>query len=211
MLVINFKTYSESTGSNALQLAKACESVSHDIVVCVQPTDIHLISSQTKLQVFAQHTDLAKQGKNTGYILPEAIKAAGAKGTLLNHAEHRIPFDILTETIRRCNELSLKAIACTDSLVEVEYLKQFHPYAIAFEDPALIGSGQSITKSKSETIIKFADLLKGTNVIPLCGAGISTHEDVVEAEKLGTKGVLVASAITLAKNPKEIVEQLHLK
>jgi triosephosphate isomerase len=45
-------------------------------------------------------------------------------------------------------------------------------------------------------------------IIPLCGAGISTGEDVRAAIQLGAKGVLVASAVTLANNPKKVLEDM---
>jgi len=47
------------------------------------------------------------------------------------------------------------------------------------------------------------ELVKRVNpeVIILCGAGITTGEDVAAALKLGTQGVLVASGIVKAKDP----------
>ena len=45
-------------------------------------------------------------------------------------------------------------------------------------------------------------------IIPLCGAGISTREDVKEALKLGTKGVLVASGIVKARNQRKALKEL---
>jgi triosephosphate isomerase len=39
----------------------------------------------------------------------------------------------------------------------------------------------------------------------LCGAGISTAEDVSIALKLGTQGVLVASGIVKAKDPYSVL------
>jgi triosephosphate isomerase len=207
LIIVNFKTYLESTGENALKLAKACEKASKDVVLCVQAADIYRISKEIKNPVYAQHVDSITPDKNTGYILPEAVKEAGAAGTLLNHAEHRISFDKLESSIKRCHELGLKVIVCTDSLEDVEKLKKLNPYSIAFEDPILIGTGQSITKSKQDAVKKFADLLKNTNIIPLCGAGISTGEDVQEALKLGTKGVLAASGIVKAKDPEQLLKE----
>jgi len=44
-----------------------------------------------------------------------------------------------------------------------------------------------------------------SDVVVLCGAGISKGEDVHAALKLGTKGVLVASAIVKAKDPYTVL------
>jgi triosephosphate isomerase len=44
-----------------------------------------------------------------------------------------------------------------------------------------------------------------STVTILCGAGISTGEDVYAALKLGTNGVLVASGVVKAPKPEEVV------
>jgi triosephosphate isomerase len=43
------------------------------------------------------------------------------------------------------------------------------------------------------------------DVVILCGAGITTGEDVAAALQLGTEGVLVASGIVKAKNPYRVL------
>jgi len=58
-----------------------------------------------------------------------------------------------------------------------------------------VGSGKPITKYKSQNVKKFSEMLKGTKIIPLCGAGISSKEDIIAAKKLGCKGVAIGSAI----------------
>jgi triosephosphate isomerase len=42
-------------------------------------------------------------------------------------------------------------------------------------------------------------------VVVLCGAGITSGEDVAAAMRLGTEGVLVASGIVKAKNPYKVM------
>ena len=94
LLLVNFKTYPQGTGKKALHLAKICEKVMTESGICVaaavQATDIHLIASSVEIPVLAQHIDSIKPGSNTGHILAEAIKEAGAIGTLVNHSERRI-------------------------------------------------------------------------------------------------------------------------
>jgi triosephosphate isomerase len=43
------------------------------------------------------------------------------------------------------------------------------------------------------------------DVVVLCGAGITSGEDVAAAIKLGTQGVLVASGIVKAKDPYKVM------
>src|SRR3989339_432641 len=96
VLFINFKTYKEATGKNAIKLASVAKKISSkrkkNIVIVAQPTDISAVS-KLGIAVFSQHIDAAGYGSNTGFILPEAVKSAGAKGTVLNHAEHKLTDD----------------------------------------------------------------------------------------------------------------------
>ena len=70
-----------------------------------------------------------------------------------------------------------------------------------------IGSGISVSKSKPEVITDTVQLVKriDSKMTILCGAGISTAEDVSIALKLGTQGVLVASGIVKAKDPYSVL------
>ena len=196
-LVVNFKTYKQASGKNAIKLAKKAERVSKSIILCPQAADMSRI--KVKNPIFAQHVDDVEPGRSTGFISPYDVKQDGAKGTLLNHAEHRIPLSKIKSTVKRCHKLGLKVILCSGSLKQIKEFKKLKPYAIAFEEPSLISTGKSITKVKPKKVEEFVKLLSRTKIIPLTGAGISTKEDVKAAKKLGTKGTLVASAIVKGK------------
>ncbi len=210
ILLINFKTYPSATGKNAIKLAKICKEISRKtktkIVVAAQIADIHNISKI--ISTVSQHVDYFDQGRYTGYVLPEAVKANGAIGSLINHSEHKLSLDAVKKTIERCKKLKLKTIVCAASLKEVKKIKEFKPDYIAYEVPELIATGVSISKVKASSVKKFVKLLKGTKIVPLVGAGVSTGNDVKAALKLGCKGVLVASAITKAKDPRKVVLEM---
>ncbi len=92
-IVLNVKTYTESTGVKALELARLMEKISKEtnvsMAIAVQACDITRCAEEVSIPVYAQHIDPIKPGSSTGWTLPEAVKAAGAKGTLINHSEHR--------------------------------------------------------------------------------------------------------------------------
>lgn len=207
ILLINFKTYASAAGKNAVKLAKICRQVSKKtktkIIAAPQIADINQVSRI--IPTISQHVDYFEQGRATGYVLPETIKADGAIGSLINHSEHKLRLDAVKKTIQRCRKLKLKTFVCAASLNEVKKIKKFKPDYIAFEVPELIGTGVSISKVKAGSVKKFTDLLKKTKIIPLIGAGVSTGEDVKAALRLGCKGVLAASAVTKAKNPKQVI------
>ena len=103
LIIINFKTYLEATGRRALELAKKCEKVAKElgvnIAVAPQAVDLAKIASEVSIPVLAQHVDPYPPGAHTGSILMEAIKEAGAIGTLVNHSEKRLRIDEIDEII----------------------------------------------------------------------------------------------------------------
>ena len=100
IIVINLKTY--KSGKDAVKLAKAISKAGSNIILGAQPTDITLISKAVKNPIYAQHVDFQEPGRNTGFILPEAVKAAGAKGVFLNHSEHRLSMNVIKKTVAFC-------------------------------------------------------------------------------------------------------------
>ena len=200
MIVINFKNY--VYGQKSLKLAKKIGTILPNAIVAVPSVDLHCISRHTKLKIFAQHVDFHEKGKTTGFLIPEAAKSHGASGTLLNHSEHKLKFDELKKTMLRCKKVSLKVIVCAANLIEVKKIKKLNPFAIAFEDPKLISTGKSITKYKTNELREFVSLLKNTKITPLCGAGINSKNDYLEALNIGCKGILVSSVIANSKNPE---------
>ncbi len=200
MIIINFKTYKQ--GKQVLELAKTIEKYNKKAIIAVQPTDIKNLAEKTNLQIYSQHTDGYEKGRNTGFIIPEAIKNAGAKGTLLNHSEHKITLNQIKQTIGLCKKFNLKVICCVNDLKEANKIKKLYPYGIAFEPSNLIATGKSITEYKELELKRFINLLMGSKIIPICGAGISSKKDIIKAKELGCKGILISSAITKGKKEK---------
>ncbi len=205
MIFVNFKTYQKGTGEKALQLVRVCQEVAQEtgvtIIPVVQVVDLCRFSCQG-FEVWVQHVDDVAYGAHTGQILPEAVMAAGAKGTLLNHSENKLPASLVRSTLTQCQRLSLRTLVCASSVEEGKELAQFKPNFIAYEPPELIGSRQaSVATAKPEVIDDFAEEVKK---IPLIvGAGIHSRQDVQTALDLGAVGILVATDVVLAKKPKK--------
>jgi len=210
-ILINVKTYKQATGTNAVKLAKICEKVAKKkrvpVIICVQTADISRVASSVKIPVWAQHVDNIDYGRNTGFVLPQSVKSAGAKGTLLNHAEHKLNYKVLAETVKRCRKLKLTTMVCAANKKEAAIVAHYNPDFIAIEPPALIGTGISVSTAKPGIITSAIKAVKGKAPV-VCGAGITNGEDVKKALELGTKGALVASAFAKAKNPESILKDL---
>jgi len=213
-IILNFKTYEGTTGEKALKLAKVCNEVAKetkaDIIVIPQPADIYRISQEVGIPVYAQHIDNIKFGSNTGHILPESAKASGAKGSLINHSEMRLKLADIEANIKKLRELGMVSIVCTNNVETTKAAAALSPDFVAIEPPELIGTGISVSKAQPEIIQGSVDEVKKINpdVGVLCGAGISTGEDVKKAMELGTCGVLLASGVIKAKDPKAVLMDL---
>ena len=211
IVLVNFKTYEEATGKKALKLAKAVEKANRETDVCIgvaaQPVDIAAIVKADSIPVFAQHIDPVKYGSFTGHILPESVKEAGAVGTLINHSERRLKLADIEATVTRARELGLVSVVCSNNAPVSAAAAALQPNMIAVEPPELIGTGIPVSKAKPEVVSGTVKLVKRVNskVVVLCGAGITSGEDVAAAVQLGTEGVLVASGVVRAKNPYRVL------
>ncbi|MEN9625954.1 MAG: hypothetical protein RL557_282 [archaeon] len=202
IVIINFKTYKQ--GKDVLKLARAIEKSSkkfdYKIILGVQPTDIYELKQKTNLEIFSEHADYFMVGRNTGFILPEAIKIDGAGGTFLNHSEHPIPFNILKQTIARCKNIHLKTAVFVKNLAEAKKVAKCKPTYLIYEPPELVAGKISVSHAEPSKIKKFSEKVR----MPfLVGAGIHSHEDIETALQLGAAGVAVSSAIVKARKPEK--------
>ena len=211
IIIVNFKTYLESTGQKAVELAKNAEKASKEtgvtMVVAPQFVDLAKVAEAVDIPVFAQHIDPIKPGNNTGHILAEAVKEAGAVGTLINHAERQLKLIEIEAIIALTREKGLISCVCANNPNASAAVAAMRPDIVSFEPPELIGTGIPVSKAQPDVVNDTVKLVRKINLDAtiLCGAGISQSEDVSVALKLGTQGVLVASGIVKAKDPYSIL------
>ncbi|HNS25060.1 MAG TPA: triose-phosphate isomerase [Methanobacteriaceae archaeon] len=209
LVILNFKTYLESTGLNALKIAKASEEVADEtgvvIAVATQAPDLWRISREVNIPVFAQHVDAIDSGGHTGSILLESVKQAGAQGTLINHSEQRMELADMEMVVKKANQADMVSVACTNNVDTSAAAAILKPDFVAIEPPELIGSGIPVSQAEPEIVEGTVEVIHDISpeVGVLCGAGISTGDDMKAALDLGTEGVLLASGIILADDPKE--------
>lgn len=217
IVILNYKTYLESSGENALELARAFKSASEEsgitMVAAPQAADIYRIQDQISLPIFAQHIDPITPGGHTGSNLIETLIEAGISGSLINHSENRMKLADIDEVIQLCKQNDIESCVCTNNIATSKAIATFSPDAVAVEPPELIGTGIPVSQAQPEVV---EDSVKGVKSINkkikvLCGAGISTGDDMKAAMDLGADGVLLASGIVKAENPKEALLDLVSK
>jgi len=214
LVLINFKAYPQSSGKKGLELAKVAEKVSKEtgvsIAVAPQLTDLAMIAGNVDIPVFSQHADAVDPGSKTGHVTLEAVRDAGAIGTMLNHSERRIRADEIDVIVKKAKNLGLLTVVCANTPEVTAAMAALGPDMVAIEPPELIGTGIPVSKAKPEVVTGAVELVKKVNpqVKVLCGAGITTGEDFEAALKLGTVGVLLASGIVKAKDWEKAILDL---
>ncbi len=207
-IFVNFKTYRQGSASSAEAMARKISSASggHAIII-VQNADIYRVSKVVKATIFAQHVDAAGYGQFTGSDVAATLKENGASGVLINHSEDRARK--ISDIIKASKAAGLTALVCAEKPSEAALIARMHPDIIAIEPPELIGTGISVSKAKPHVVTAAVNAVRKVdkNMPVLCGAGITTSEDVRKAVKLGCSGVLVASAIMKAKTPEKVVKE----
>ncbi len=219
ILIINCKTYGESTGVLARNVAKASVEVLNKrrtegkkmitICVAVPATEIHTTSSLGLVPVLAEHVDASEPGAHTGSITIEDIKYHGAIGSLVNHSEDPTGFEEIRKAVDRLRENGLISVVCAKDAETAKRIAELSPDYIAVEPPELIGGDVSVSTSRPELIQDSVKEVHEVKEIPvLVGAGVKTGEDVRIASQLGSKGILVASGVAKAKDIVKAIEEL---
>ncbi len=199
-------------GEKMLELAKVIDKTAMkydvDVIVTPQYTDIKLLADNTeRILVFAQHMDYLPIGRGLGSVLPEAVKAAGAVGVMLNHAEKPLSMDDIGKTIKRADEVGLGTIVCANTVEDVKAIAKMNPNLIVAEPTDLIGTGQT---SDSNYVLDTIKTVREINpdIMVLQGAGISNGQDVYNTIKLGAQATGSTSGIIKANDPYAMVEEM---
>ncbi|MDO5139323.1 MAG: triose-phosphate isomerase [Oscillospiraceae bacterium] len=217
IVILNYKTYLESSGMKALELAHALESAASEsgitMVAAPQAADIYRIDQEASIPIFAQHIDPIAPGGHTGSNLIDTLIEAGISGSLINHSEQRMKLADIEEVVSLCRQNEIESCVCTNNIATSKAVAALDPTAVAVEPPELIGTGIPVSQAQPEVV---EDSVKGVkainkNVKVLCGAGITTGDDMKAAMDLGADGVLLASGIIKAESPKDALLDLVSK
>ena len=195
-------------GAAAVRLARDVDRAARETGVTVvfdpQAVDIPAVARATDhLLVFAQHMDPVPVGRGNGAVLAEALREAGAVGTLLNHSERQMTLADLSRAIRRADEVGLYTMVCADSPEEAAAIAELAPDVVLAEPPALIGGDRSPADEMRAFVERTIELVGRINpaVIVMCAAGVRTPEDVAAMVALGVGATGSTSGIVTAADP----------
>lgn len=216
-ILLNLKTFKEGMGNRAHMIANAAQLVAHEsgVTIGIAPSyiDLHPICHHFAIPVYAQHVDGFEPGAHTGHITADAIKMAGAAGSLINHSERRLTLAEIESSVTALQVYNLSSVICSNNESTSAGAAALGPAYVAIEPPELIGSGVSVSKANPDIIRRSVAAVHAVNprVKVLTGAGIQSGECVKIAVDLGTDGVLLASSVVKAKEPAAVLRDLVSK
>lgn len=208
MIFVNYKTYEQGSGQNAVVLTKILEEVAHEIQIkiipVVQTIDAEMIIAGTTLEVWIQHIDPVSYGAHTGWTLPAEAAKIGVTGVFLNHSEHKFnDFEALSTANEMALASNLRTLIFASDIIELKKVCELAPTYVAYEPAELVGSTTtSVAQAKPEIISEAAGIATSFGLPLVVGAGIHSQEDIRKSLGLGAIGFAVATDIVKAEDPK---------
>ncbi|MFC7203818.1 triose-phosphate isomerase [Haloferax namakaokahaiae] len=208
-ILVNLKAYP----CDPIEVAEAAREVSEDsgvrIAVSPQAADISRVAD-TGVETWAQHVDPNGYGSHTGSTLAEAVAEAGAVGTLINHSENRLKLADIDGSVRAAERAGLETCVCANNPAQTGAAAALGPDSVAVEPPELIGGDVSVSTADPDIVSDAVSAAAAVDedVDVYCGAGVSTGDDVVAAGDLGATGILLASGVAKADDPRAALEDL---
>ena len=195
-------------GADAVRLAveadRLAEATGVSIVYDPQTVDIPaVVAATSRILVFAQHMDPVAPGRGVGGVLAEALREAGAVGTLLNHSEKPMALGAMARAIERAQAVGLYTLVFADSPVEAAALAHLGPDIILAEPPELIATGVSAGNVMAGFVAETVAAVKAVDpeILVMSGAGVNGPDDVDRMIRLGLDGTGSSSGILRAADP----------
>ncbi len=208
-ILVNLKAYP----CDPLDVATAARDVSDDagVRIAVAPQAAHLSQvSETGVETWAQHVSPVDYGSHTGSTLAEAVADGGAVGTLINHSEKRLKLADIDGSMEAATRTELETVVCANNPTQVAAAAALGPDAVAVEPPELIGGDVSVSTADPDIVSDAVEAAAAVDddVSVFCGAGVSSGDDVAAAQDLGAEGILLASGVAKADDPRAVLEDL---
>ena len=202
--------YGDTVLEYALAADAAAEKYDIDVLFITPAVEIRRVVEQTKhLIVLAPYMDTLRPGRGMADILPEALKAAGAAGVVVNHCEKPMSLPAIKETIQRAHELDMLVFACADTIAEAKAVAQLHPDILNPEPYELIGgagSGVSSMDFVRESIQAIKSIYP--DILVEQAAGITNGQQVYDFIMAGSEAAGAASGIVNAKDPLAMIDEM---
>lgn len=201
-------------GDTVLAYAKAADEAAKkydiDVLFITPATEIRrVVENTSRLIVLAPYMDTLRPGRGMADILPEGLKAAGARGVVVNHCEKPMSLPAIRKTIERARELDFLVFACADTVAEAKAIAQLHPDIINPEPTELIG-GTGNGVSEMGYVRQVIEAIKAIDpeIMVEQAAGITSGQQVYDFIMAGSEAAGAASGIMNAKDPLAMIDEM---
>ncbi len=201
--------YGDKVLEYALAADKAAEKYDIDVLFICPAVEIRRVCENTKnLIVLAPYMDTLRPGRGMADVLPEGLKAAGAKGVVINHCEKPMSLPQMKATIDRARELDFLVFACADTLDEAKAIAQLHPDIINPEPSEIIGGGNGVSPMAyvKDSIRVIKDIYP--DIMVEQAAGITNGQQVYDFIMAGSEAAGAASGIVNAADPIAMIDEM---
>lgn len=199
-------------GDAVLEFAEAADKAAakYDVdVLFISPyTEIRRIREHCpNLILLAPYMDTLRPGRGMADVLPEAVKAAGAQGVVINHCERPMTLSAIKKTIDRARELDMFSFVCADTIDEARAIAQLHPDIINPEPSELIGSGNA---SDMGYVMEAINAVReiDPNILVEQAAGITTAQQIYDFIMAGSAAAGSASGVLSARQPLALLDEM---
>ena len=200
-------------GDKVLEYAKAADAAAEkydiDVLFITPAVEIRRVAENTRrLIVLAPYMDTLRPGRGMADILPEALKAAGARGVVINHCERPMSLPQMKETIGRARELDFLVFACANTVDEAKAVAQLHPDILNPEPSELIGGVGGV--SDMGYVRQMIREIKAIDAAILVeqAAGITSGQQVYDFIMAGSEAAGAASGIVNAADPIAMIDEM---
>lgn len=200
-------------GDEVLEYARAADAAAKkydiDVLFITPAVEIRRVVENTqRLIVLAPYMDTLRPGRGMADILPEALKAAGAQGVVINHCEKPMSLPQMKATIDRAREMDFLVFACADTLAEARAVAQLHPDIINPEPSEIIGGGNGVSPMSyvRQSIRAIKEIYP--DILVEQAAGITNGQQVYDFIMAGSEAAGAASGIMNAGDPLAMIDEM---
>ena len=200
-------------GDEVLEYARAADAAAKkydiDVLFITPAVEIRRVVENTqRLIVLAPYMDTLRPGRGMADVLPEALKAAGAQGVVINHCEKPMSLPQMKATIDRAREMDFLVFACADTLAEARAVAQLHPDIINPEPSEIIGGGNGVSPMSyvRQSIRAIKEIYP--DILVEQAAGITNGQQVYDFIMAGSEAAGAASGIMNAGDPLAMIDEM---
>lgn len=210
MILLNFESYENGLGNNAVLIAKYAEDISRKLNVSIllapQFFDLSEVTRSVNIPVYAQHVDNLEGERFTGKVIPKNAFRIGCKGTILDST--KLSYDELVSTVEKCKDVGLKVIIRSTSLHQMEMMKTLLPDYHLFH-PSEADENKFRIQTDGRALLEQSLAVGGKNML-WCG-GIETEKDIEGIIRFGVAGVVLSWQVILSRNPRKVIHDFASK